>query len=317
MKLNHNEKLTIGNRFKKVGENINTQIWEVINWQKFDLDLKGWIAIKKIKTGRNINIQNLAETLHISHPAVVQLFNQLSKSGYVRSNKSVNDKRNTFIRLTEVGEKIYTEIEPLMAEAENSLEHLLSETGYDIADVITKLENALSQKKCFNRVVSSVKSKQLNEVKIVPYNQKYKEDFKRLNIAWLQKYFSVEPADEKMLLSPEKEIIKNGGEIFFALLENKIVGTCAVLKVDEITFELAKMAVDEKAQGKQIGKKLCLTSIGFAISNNAEKIVLDTNNKLEAAVNLYRSLGFLLVPHQYDNKYKRELLRMELNLKSV
>jgi ribosomal protein S18 acetylase RimI-like enzyme len=219
--------------------------------------------------------------------------------------------------LTADGERIYNQIEPLMAEAENSLEHLLSETGYDIADVITKLENALSQKKCYSRVVSSVKSKQMNEVKIVPYNKKYKADFKRLNVEWLQKYFSVEPADEKLLSSPEKEIIRNGGEIFFALLENEVTGTCAVLKVDEVTFELAKMAVDEKAQGKQIGKKLCLTAIGYAISNNAEKIVLDTNNKLEAAINLYRSLGFLAVPHKYNDKYKRDLLRMELNLKSV
>ena len=315
--MSYNEKLSFGNRFKKLGESINAQVWEIFHWQKNDLDVKGWIAIKTIKRGRNINVQQLAETLHISHPAVVQLFKQLSKSGYVRSAKNDRDKRNTFFQLTEDGERIYNQIEPLMAEAENSLEHLLSETGYDIADVITKLENALSQKKCYSRVVSSVKSKQMNEVKIVPYNKKYKEDFKRLNVEWLQKYFTVEPADEKMLSSPEKEIIRNGGEIFFALLENEVAGTCAVLKVDEATFELAKMAVDEKTQGKQIGKKLCLTAIGFAISNNAEKIVLDTNYKLEAAINLYRSLGFLAVPHLYNDKYKRDLLRMELSLKSA
>jgi len=313
--LNNTEKLSIGNRFKKLGESINAQVWEIFHWQKYDLDVKGWIAIKTIKSGGNINVQLLAEILHISHPAVVQLFNQLSKSGYVRSGKSDRDKRNTFLQLTEDGERIYNQIEPLMAEAENSLEHLFSETGYDIEDVITKLENALRNKKCFNRVVSSVKSNQMNEVKIVPYNKKYKEDFTRLNIEWLQKYFIVEPADEKMLSSPEKEIIRNGGEIFFALQENEVTGTCAVLKVDEATFELAKMAVTEKAQGKQIGKKLCLTAIGYAISNNGEKIVLDTNNKLEAAINLYRSLGFLAVPHQYNGKYKRDLLRMELNLK--
>ena len=219
------EKLSIGNRFKKLGESINAQVWEIFHWQKYDLDVKGWLAIKTLKSGGNINVQYLADTLHISHPAVVQLFNQLSKSGYVRSGKNDRDKRNTFLQLTEDGERIYNQIEPLMAEAENSLEHLLSETGYDIEDVITKLENALSNKKCFNRVVSSVKSNQMNVVKIVPYNKKYKEDFKRLNIEWLQKYFIVEPADEKMLSSPEKEIIRNGGEIFFALLENEVFGT--------------------------------------------------------------------------------------------
>ena len=95
--MNNTEKLSIGNRFKKLGESINAQVWEIFHWQKYDLDVKGWIAIKTIKSGGNINVQLLAEILHISHPAVVQLFNQLSKSGYVRSGKSDRDKRNTFL----------------------------------------------------------------------------------------------------------------------------------------------------------------------------------------------------------------------------
>ena len=31
------------------------------------------------------------------------------------------------------------------------------------------------------------------------------------------------------------EIRKKGGEIFFALLDNKVVGTCAVIKIDKST----------------------------------------------------------------------------------
>jgi len=98
------------------------------------------------------------------------------------------------------------------------------------------------------------------------------------------------------------------------LLKDKVVGTVAVCKLNPSTYELSKMAVTEEVQGKQIGKKLALTSIGFAVDNNAERLVLSTNVKLTAAINLYKSLGFEIVPNVDDYRYKRELIYMELNL---
>ena len=35
-------------------------------------------------------------------------------------------------------------------------------------------------------------------VEIVPFEERHAEDFKRLNLEWLRKYFRVEPADEEM-----------------------------------------------------------------------------------------------------------------------
>jgi GNAT superfamily N-acetyltransferase len=120
---------------------------------------------------------------------------------------------------------------------------------------------------------------------------------------------------KKYLISPEKEIIDKGGEVFFALLDNEVVGTCAVIKVDRKSYELTKMAVTKKSQGKQVGKKLGLTVIGFAVSKRAKRIVLDTNHKLIAEIQLYHKLGFVTIPFEYNSKYKRELIRMELILR--
>jgi DNA-binding MarR family transcriptional regulator/N-acetylglutamate synthase-like GNAT family acetyltransferase len=312
--LNYREKLNLGNRFKKLGESINSQIGDIIAWQNVNLDSKGWIAIKAIRKLNRVNIQQLASILMVSHPAVVQLVSQLLKADYIYSEKSESDKRNTFLKLTEKGLSMYNLIEPMMTEAEVTLEQQLSATGYDIGDVILKLENEFNQKKYYSLAISSIKTRQMNQVKIVPFNKKYKNDFKRLNIEWLEKYSSFEPFDDKILSSPEKEIIKKGGEVFFALLDNEVVGTCAVIKINELTYELAKMVVMERLQGKQIGKKLCLTAIGFAVSNNAEKIGLNINSNSAAAIDFFRKLGFLVVQNNFDNKVKRDLIRMELNL---
>ena len=43
---------------------------------------------------------------------------------------------------------------------------------------------------------------------IISYQPKYAEDFKNLNIAWLEKYFVVEPYDLEVLSFPEKYILE-------------------------------------------------------------------------------------------------------------
>ena len=44
---------------------------------------------------------------------------------------------------------------------------------------------------------------------IIEFRDELADHFKNLNIAWLQKYFYVEPIDEEMLSDPKKYIIDN------------------------------------------------------------------------------------------------------------
>jgi ribosomal protein S18 acetylase RimI-like enzyme len=98
-------------------------------------------------------------------------------------------------------------------------------------------------------------------------------------------------------------------------MDNNVAGTCAVKKINRKLFELSKMAVSELYQGKQIGKKLALTAIGFAYEKGAHKINLETSPKLKAAINLYKKLGFEILPEMYPTNYKRTLFEMELKLR--
>ena len=45
-------------------------------------------------------------------------------------------------------------------------------------------------------------------MEIIPYQPQYAEDFKNLNLDWLEKYFWVEPHDEEVLGKPKKYIIE-------------------------------------------------------------------------------------------------------------
>ena len=148
-------------------------------------------------------------------------------------------------------------------------------------------------------------------VKIIPYNAGHRNAFRELNHEWITKHFKLEAADNNMLDDPEGYILGKGGYIFMALLNNEPVGTAALIKNPDGSFELAKMAVTDKAKGLKIGFALGQIAIEKARELHAPKIELLSNRKLEPAINLYRKLGFEEVPVP-KNYYERADIKMEI-----
>jgi len=153
-----------------------------------------------------------------------------------------------------------------------------------------------------------------NNVTIIPFTDAHAANFAVLNKAWLTKYFEIEPLDDKMLGNPVKYYINEGGFIYFALLNGEIAGTIALLKVSDTIFELSKMAVDEKFQGRKIGNKLIDYVLQEGRRLELERIILYSNTLLVPAIHLYEKFGFKEVIG-FKSEYKRANIKMELALK--
>ena len=150
-------------------------------------------------------------------------------------------------------------------------------------------------------------------VDIVDYRADFAEDFKRLNYEWIERYFSVEDVDRLYLENPEEKILQPGGHIFMALYESGVVGTCALVKMDDQTYELAKMGVTASAQGKGIGWRLGQVAIAKAKAIGAQSLFLESNTKLAPAISLYKKLGFRKVVGD-PSPYARCNIQMRLDL---
>jgi len=149
-----------------------------------------------------------------------------------------------------------------------------------------------------------------NAVIIIPFSPALKEEIKILNLEWLKKYFRVEPKDELVLSDPQGEIIDKGGMIFYAKYNGKIVGTVSLLKIDDTTFELSKMAVTDGVQGLGIGQKLMEHCLKIVKQKGIKKLVLYSNRKLLPAIYLYKKFGFIEVPLE-EGVYERANIKME------
>lgn len=154
----------------------------------------------------------------------------------------------------------------------------------------------------------------MNTVRFIEFQKEYAADFYNLNIEWLEKYFYVEDYDREVLSKPEEYILSKGGILLFALVENKVVGTAALINRGDEGYELSKMAVSEEYQGLKIGKKLIYACIYKAIELGTHRLFLDSNTKLRPAINLYHRVGFKEIPVPKDTPYERCNIRMEIKL---
>jgi len=297
-----------------MGEALTAQVAKILVQQNIEFEPRALYILMLLKEVELKSISETAVLLGMTHPAVVQLVNHLVNVDLIIQSKSDMDKRKTLIQLTEKGKNTLKSIEPVLAEINNSINSMMNEIDPGLEYALSRFDEKIGKKALLRNVLANLKEKEIEEVRIVSFRKKYKDDFLKLNSEWLQEYFEVEQEDKRILNNPEEEIIKKGGEVFFALLDEQVVGTCAVLKVDDRSYELTKMAVIERAKGKQIGKKLALTVIGYAVDKSARKLILSTSPKLVAALNLYKKIGFITVLKDDDHRYKRELIHMELDL---
>lgn len=165
-------------------------------------------------------------------------------------------------------------------------------------------------------VRNQMETESAGTIEIIDYAPRYKADFKRLNLEWIEAYFGVESIDETQLSHPESYFLQPGGYIYFAKYCGQIVGTCALLKHQDRGFELSKMGVTKFYRGMGIGRKLAETAIEKVRSLNENQLFLETNHMLIPAVNLYKHLGFQkrAFPDGHSARYQRANLYMILVL---
>jgi GNAT superfamily N-acetyltransferase len=153
-----------------------------------------------------------------------------------------------------------------------------------------------------------------SEVELVSFRAGLAPAFEALNRRWIEEYFVVEAADLEVFGDPYSSIVEPGGQVFFVLEDGEPRGTCAVIRHNATLFELAKMAVDPNSQGRGFGNLLIERAIEFAREAGAERLMLLTNSRLDAAVHLYEKHGFKRVAISHADHYSRVDVEMELSL---
>jgi DNA-binding MarR family transcriptional regulator/N-acetylglutamate synthase-like GNAT family acetyltransferase len=306
-------KMAIGSRLRGLSDMITTDAAQLYHVYGVDIQPRWWPVFYSLTQTIENSITAIGNEIGQSHASVSQVVREMAKQGFVTERKNKHDKRKNFVSLTEKGKAAAMKLNDQHKDVSAAIDKAFSESQYDLWKAIEEWEYLLEQKSLLRRVEEEKKKRESSKVQIVDYKPEHKHAFKQLNEEWITQYFRMEESDHKSLDHPDEYIIDKGGHIFMAVYEGEVVGACAIIKMEGKKFELAKMAVSPKAQGKSIGTLLGQACIDKAKALGADAVYLESNTMLKPAISLYRKLGFEKITGP-PSPYERANIQMELTL---
>jgi GNAT superfamily N-acetyltransferase len=157
----------------------------------------------------------------------------------------------------------------------------------------------------------------METVQILDYKPSLKHCFTDLVKPWLLSVLGgkLEKEDEFTIHEPGDAYLQPGGFVFFAMEADKCLGTVALKRLDEKSFEFAKLIVTEDARNKGVATKLIRKCITRCRENSISELWLQTTMRMPAAHKLYYKLGFedQPAPPQMDVLRRTEkIMRLKL-----
>lgn len=298
--------LLMGSRLKRLSEAMYLGVDDIYRANGVELSSRCFPILFLLRDNGPLSITDLAGRLGQSHPALSQMSRKLLSEGVVSERADPKDERRRLLALSKKGRALMDKLPAVWKAVEGAVEDL---AGADFREAVGRMEEALEQRSFARRIEDRLRLSAEAAVAVIPFEPRYRDDFKRLNIEWLEKHFYVEAIDHEVLSQPERAILKPGGHIFLARLGEEIVGTCALIKGRQ-GFELSKMAVTEKYQGLKIGRRLLETAIAAFRKSGSGILFLETNSKLRAAIHLYERSGFEHAERPHASHYQRSDIYM-------
>lgn len=147
-------------------------------------------------------------------------------------------------------------------------------------------------------------------MEIIQYRKEYKNDFIKLNTAWVKKFFNMEEEDRRILEHVD-DLLEKGAMIFFAVENTHIMATCMVIPMGEDVWEICKLAADEKYQSCGAGSAVFKACMDYAVGHGAKKLTLISNHILKPALHIYQKFGFRQVALKRGDEYERADVQCE------
>jgi len=303
------KQVTLGSQLRMLSEMVTSDAAAI--YQQFDLaiDPKWFPVFYVLASEPGSTASSIASTIGHSHVSVGKILTEMGAAKLIVSKKSNADSRRTLVSLSVAGKRLVPKLMKQCESVDRALTQLADETGVDFGHAVATIQRSLKYFPLSERVRDLDAE---NDLRLIDYTSKYLEDFKRLNVEWITKFWDLEDADKKALNSPEEYIIDKGGAIFIALYKGSAVGSAALIPYDNVTLELAKMAVSPLVQGKGIGIELGEFAMKRARLMGSKRVYLESNSLLTPALSLYRKLGFKNVNDTKEiSPYERCDVRME------
>lgn len=278
-------------RLRRIGEKLQTEGDKI--YSESGLPFKAsWFATYYTLLSANhpLTIQEISAAIGFTHITVKNVVRELEENGIVKIKPNPYDARSKHVSLTTKGQNLLTRLNPLWQRLSLTLKELLMNGHPDFINIVNRIENEMDRNPLYKRINEENSTK----VYILDYHPDLKKYFFELTGNWLLQVLDgkLEPEDEFTLHNPDKAYLVQGGFLFFAKTEGKILGCTALKRLDKTRFEFCKLYVNPEYRKLGLATRLIQRCISRCMENDADELWLQTTNQVKNAHQLYDKLGF-------------------------
>ncbi|GGE14877.1 MarR family transcriptional regulator [Polymorphobacter glacialis] len=303
--------LFLGSRLKRLAERLQADAARIMCAADLPIQPAHFPLLAAIDSGGPATVTELGAALGISQPSITRSVRALLALGLIEPAHHAGDLRLKPLALTAAGAAVMARGKALVwPPVTAAVAELCAGLEGDLLTQLSGLEARLDQRSLLDRVGAPLRIRE--------YTDDLAGEFERINAEWIASMFTLEDNDRKILGNPRETIIDRGGIILFVEAPGiGIIGTCALMRIDDTAFELTKMAVTEAARGRKAGEFLLAVILERAAAMQIETLYLLTNTKCGAAIHLYEKLGFdhdADIMQRYGARYERCNVAMSIAL---
>ncbi|WP_341835999.1 MarR family transcriptional regulator [Chitinophaga pollutisoli] len=146
------EELALATRLKRLGERLSQDVSRIYKESSLDFEARWFLILELLSRKKTMGITEISEALQISHPAVVQLADQMLEQGLMKASPDPRDARRRLLSLSASGKHMYKRIGPMLKVIREENRKWLQQSAGDLLRILGDLEQALDDKSMYQRI---------------------------------------------------------------------------------------------------------------------------------------------------------------------
>ncbi len=144
--------LALATRLKRLSERLSADVSKIYKESEVDFEARWFLILSLLEREKIMAITEIAESLQLSHPAIVQLVQELIQKNLIKATADKQDARKRMVSLTVTGKKTLTQLQPILKSIKEENKRWIAQASANVLAVLTELEAALDDQPMYQRV---------------------------------------------------------------------------------------------------------------------------------------------------------------------
>jgi len=151
------DSLALVSRLRRLLDELQRQGKRIYADLGIDLEIRWFAVFHFVANNPGSIITDIARSLHLRHPTVIQAVNEMTKKGLLQSKSDSMDRRRRKVSPTPEGRKLFEKMQPVWKAFEDAGREIQKEGNNNLLRAIDKFEFALEKRSMYDRILFKLK----------------------------------------------------------------------------------------------------------------------------------------------------------------